>query len=387
MKLDLDTLFSLFEQLESDSLLVEEGQGPVSDQGEQKEFTKEEVYKIIVPPVVFTEKNIEIGKDVLDLIKDKLDGKTVAEKLTKLLSVEGLGKRSTTEFKTLIERMGILDGIISMFNNFEAQAAGSINEAVLASLFKGGERLDTNTANEENIVTDFTVGTKQYVLKTVAETSSRKSSAYNYINTLAKFGSITHVDCQKIQSGETLSGFRVTEFIVTPANIDKFLSISRGSGDLNYLLYDKATGKQIREITPSVLLAVFKKNPKYEARHWAPQATNTARPQVQDPLTETEEEEPGKLFLKQYKVSYNTNVATPQEIDFSKSMQIMRQEVLQLINGVHQNIGELSQAMQTISTSLSKYFTANSTEKSNLKNTMMQAANTVQPKTQKVLDT
>ena len=398
--LDLQGLFSLFEELEPTLQEKEEGGlSPVITK-DGIVVSKQQVLDLIIPKIVFREKDIAVGQEMMLNLASKLKGDSVLERLRSLanLSEKNVGikpERRSGDFIYLINKIAATEGLMSVFSGFEGASAGFVNEKVMSSIFPNGKREETTLANKASSVTDFVANNKQYVLKTLREgASSRKSSAFNYVSTLVLQEEITHVDCIKMVENGKFIGFRVDEFTVNKRDLgsmDKVIAKMDKSQDAGFRLWDTSNNTRFagEEYPLSVLVTLLQeagdRSPRYRVG-----VNPNDMPRV---LEKDDNKEAVERFLRQFKVDYKpTPIETDEEgqstdntVRFDVGLKEMRAQLIEVIQEVMQEIYDLYSSLSSLSSGMGKYFTAkNSAAKNSLRNDLLQSAQKIQPSTRSI---
>lgn len=414
-KLEIDQLFKLFE--EAEPLLKEEGPIRTSvptkaldteESPKRKPAKKEEVLNLIIPTVVFRERDIAVGEEFVTNVSSRLEGKKVIERLRSLanLSTEtGSPVRAeprTKNFIYLLNKIAFIEGLTAIFSGFEATTAGLVNEQVMASLFPNGKRMDTTESNVENSVIDFVVGGKYYTLKTPKDGSSAStSSAYNYVKTLSEKRVITHVECAKLTEGESKKevegkrkkevfvGFKVDEFYVSKdeeGTLDRII-IKKSTKKENelYLYYD---GALYSDATPTLkmLLNLYQNRKNKNSPHFVSSINDATTESSERLRADFLNQRPEKLienYIRQFSVSYKPGQG--QVIMFNTSLSQMKDQLAEVVEEVFDDIRTLFESLATLSGGMRKYFTArNESTKIKIRNELKNAAEQVQPSTEKI---
>lgn len=154
MKLDLDALFKLFEEIEKEGILQELAEDPASSPIQKGE--EEEVKTIKVPRLFISEEwGEKTSPDRGDLdraIKLATGGKQSTDPFETLTNLEEglkdleekiLKKVSADSPGRVLGQLVVIDTINRLFNSFQSSPLGFVNEAFVSALY-GGEQVKLN---------------------------------------------------------------------------------------------------------------------------------------------------------------------------------------------------------------------------------------------------
>lgn len=384
MKLDLDNLFKLFEEIEptlkergpAQTSLTREPSTSGKEETKGIEVSPKEILEFIVPEVVYREKNIAQNKDVIDsLVKEYLTGDTVTERLRRLSHISDTAsgtvkKSATTEIPYLVKKLAVIDGILAVFKSFEASTAGFVTEQVVASLFgTEAQRKSTRGTTDDGYVTDVEINGKQYGIKAVASDTKRLMSSYNFVRTISEHGSITLLDCEKIiGKGGDVEGFHVLEEEVTPNSTS--LKIERTGIDF---IRPKGPNKGISDVKE--LFRAYERPELYEV----------VVPDQPEPISldflmtkasTGEEKKKGVRGFTSYKIRHMPSKKR-EEILFKHTSDVIRKHLLELTSQVMKAIKELKVSLEEVAKGMSEFFVAD--DRISKRNEILSAAGKVQP--------
>lgn len=375
--LDLQGLFSLFEEVEP--TLKEDG--PIDPEIEPENLKKgiklydKEVLDFIIPEVVFRETDVIDNKKVVDEIKNYLTGDTVVKRLKKLIELS-IGKdytvnKNTNDFKQLINKLAMIDGILSIFKSFEATTAGSVAEQVVANLFPEAQRLNMKETTEKGYVTDVIINDNHYVIKAISADSKREMSAGNFAKTLLEEGAITLLDCIKQFENTQVVGLVVFEKQIMLGGDYNLLSLKRDDKKSAFI-QDRETKNEIK--TVEELINAWRFPEKYlfvdEQKEVPLEALKDKHNQVKVP------------GFTSYKVSYKPDEG--ELIELKKTSEEIKKQISYLTMHLRDDIIRLKNALQTLAIGMSKFFVTTGKEKGNVKKSMLDAARQVSPKTKAI---
>lgn len=367
MKLDLDGLFALFEELNAGDLLTE-----------QLSVNAETVLKLLIPKIEITGKSIG-NQEVLNRFIEGVPGTSIGEKLNQLsimTTKSGKVDKRGKNLSLLTEKIAILDALTRMFTEFEASPAGFLNETFISAFFPGGTKIDAQTANSQNLITDVRAD-KEYSIKTISKNSVVGGSAYNLCNTVHNYGSVTYLVFEKGFSGKgeskTATSFTMYEYVVTKDNLSSISLKGGGNAAEYYAKYkdtfegNKTSEKQLKEQEPI-----------------APEEATQTNPDSPQPETRQEKV---KIEKRDFIISpnlYKGAGVDPVTVNFSTAQAL--EDLSEAIGDAIEKIKLLHQEMQTLAAAMSKYFTSQrEEEKQQLAQQMLGASEKVEPKTKEVV--
>lgn len=374
MKLDLDRLFNLFEEIEKEDLLQE-----------KLSIGAETVLKLIIPKIDITGKSIG-NQEILNKFIEGVPGTSIGEKLnqlsiltTKFGKVDKRGKN----LSLLTEKIAILDALTRLFNEFEASPAGFLNETFVSAFFPGGFKIPAGSANSENIVTDVR-GDKEYSIKTITPGTKIGGSVYNLCNTIYHYGEVVYLIFEKgsVGKGEEkkITSFTMYEYSITKDN-------------LSSILLDEKEGNRTAADYYAQYQHIFSKdNSKEKLEEEMPQIPTDKLTQKKDASSEKKsvKSNPKQKKEKIPKLNFIIDSALykssdPVVVNFSTDQAL--EELSLAIGDAIVKIKTLHQDMQILTESLSKYFVSQKEqEKVEIANKMINASENVEPKTKEVLD-
>lgn len=345
---------------------------------EQIKISEEKVVEFIVPEIIFRETDIVDNVQVVNEIKAYLTKETVVGRLQELVNLSlnlnsSMTNKRTNEFKQLINKLSIIDGILSIFKSFEATSAGTVSEQVVACLFDDAKRLNTKETTEAGLVTDVEIGGKAYAIKTVSEGSARKMSAGNFANTLVEKGSITLLDCTKIfDDKQQVVGLQVFEKEVTLGGDYRILELEDPDAKKNFaFIFSKEFKRKIETVQELIDAWQNPQNYLY--------VNQDERKELEVVKRNRTTRVPG---FTAYKVSYKQQKG--EVIELKETSENIKKQILILTNDVRENIVELKDALQNIAIGMSKFFISNKEEKQRVKDSMLASADVVRPATEKI---
>lgn len=251
--LDLQGLFSLFEQLEptinaaSNSNLHElKGAFPKKPDVKDLKTDFEELnLSFRLPRIQISDRVASDTSDKreLDVILDGLVGPerpdifSVLKKIKEVsenLQQQNLDKTSTRE---LISSLMMLESLYMLYNSFDPRAVGFINESFSAALY-GGVALDTAKANSKGIIADvFDQEGIPISIKTIAERPnlSDMGSRANLVNTINIYGKVYFDFFFKTKIGQTVGSLKFMRVVVDKNNINEFDEFNYSTNDQGIL--------------------------------------------------------------------------------------------------------------------------------------------------------
>lgn len=372
MKLDLDSLFTLFEELEKNWLLTEE-----------EVLTSEQlVLKLLIPRIEITQKTLGNNKILRDFIS-KISGQNIAEKLNSLdFAIKKESQKVPSEddkMQNIIERIAILDALSRMFNEFDASPAGFLNEDFISAFFPDGKALNAQESNDKNLITDVVVGDinrgEHYSLKTLTKGSKIGGSAFNLCNTIAIAGSVTYLVFYKSFEGagenKKVSSYSMAQKQITRENLGSSGIKLGGSMNIEqyYEKYKHLFGTKKEE------------NPLQEdvTQQVPLDAISSIKNVKKDIKQDTDEKMKVEFVIPE--TEFSTPVAT---VVFSTEEALKRISIL--VGETIQKIKELHDTMQELTSGLAKYFTTQDlAEKEKLGVQMIETSKYLEPKTEEIV--
>lgn len=362
MKLDLDSLFTLFEELDTSEL---------ESLKEQLTVNAELVLKLLIPKIEITGKTIG-NQEVLNKFISGVPGTTVSDKLNQLnvaLTQAGKIDKRGKNLSLLTEKIAILDALNRMFNEFDASPAGFLNETFLAAFFPGGTKISAEVANSQNLITDVR-GDKEYSIKTLTKGSEIGGSAYNLCNTVYHHGEVVFlVFYKKFEGsgeGKKVGSYVMYEYSVTKNNLSEIkLKDSNMTAADYYEKYKHTFEKGSKPLQEKELQA-------------SPSELAAGAPNIKQKQPEAIQKSkfiiPKQFFAGE--PAATVNFSTEQALE----------EIAESIGDALTRIKELHQDMQNLASALSKYFTStNAQEKETLAQQMIGSSKQVDPKTKEIV--
>lgn len=364
--LKLDELFKLFEEVEKSDLLTEQ---------EKLSANAEIVLKLLIPRIEITGKTIG-NQEVLNRFINGVPGSSVGEKLSQLnIMVTASGKidRRGKNLTLLTEKISILDALTRLFDEFEASPAGFLNETFIAAFFPNGEKLDATKSNKINIITDVRAD-KEYSIKTITKGSKVGGSAYNLCNTIHVYGKVVYLIFEKGFTGKgdekSATSYEMYEYEVTEDNLSSISVDGYPNARVYYDKYKNTFAKKqalkeepLSQISPDAL------------------AQAKAASLQQEPENKAVKIEKADFEIKRDLYAAGRSV----KLNFSTAQAL--EELSEAVGDAIEKIKLLHQEMQTLSTSLSGYFTArNEQEKQKIAQQMFGASKQVDPKTKEIVE-
>ena len=370
--LDLQGLFSLFEELQPTLALKEES---------DKSFValEEIATRFIIPQVVFRENDVPVGQDLIkDFMRENAYGEQSLSKKMQALNIiattTSAGKvfKRGNAFENLVNRIALTEAIMSTFSGFAPTTAGNVNERIISLFYEGAKLLPTLEANKNKDVTDFFVGDISYTLKTTKKETIRSSSALNFANTLSNYSKIVSLDCEKIFDGERVVGFSVSEEEITKENaFEKVFLRSKSENPSHYIAVQTGEGTdQIESLSQYLQAFEEKEDPNTRFKFVIVGENNeVAVAQTPDQI---------KKCFQAYDVTYRHGRGEAAEVRFNTDQ--MKQQLQTLIKDVARNIITLKTSLEFLGSSISKYFVSTADNKKELRQQMLDAAQKTIPK-------
>ena len=154
MKLDLNHLFEMFQQIEESGILNERPQGPASSASRTVPI---ELFTVELTEKLGEAKDNNPSREELSKMIQNATGITGTGKVKEKL--EALGKVSQkyekeNDVSKLMAQVAILSSMYKMLSSFQASPAGFLNEAFM-SVFYGTEQVKVNPQDEEGSKTEL----------------------------------------------------------------------------------------------------------------------------------------------------------------------------------------------------------------------------------------
>ena len=227
MKLSLDELFKLFEEVEN-STLLERPEGSVRTQtGEQK--------TIKIPRLFISEdwgKKGNVDRQDLEIALQSAGVALGGDPITAIKQLqEGLDK-SIADLKggitsenpaVILSKLVVFDTINRLYNSFQSSPLGFVNEAFMSVLY-GGQQIKTSEGNKESNIGDVKDKDGTPVsIKTIAPATPIKGSVENLRQSLAKYGKVYFDIFIKQMSGDEIVNFELLRFEVNRENVEELI--------------------------------------------------------------------------------------------------------------------------------------------------------------------
>lgn len=222
MKLDLHSLFALFEELEATGLIQER-----PEQSAQR--------KSIPFPRLFISENW--GKDEnpdREDLKMALQNAGVTIDGDPITTLRGFRTGLETTIANLkkdvetknpaqiLSQLVIFDTLNRLFNSFQSSPLGFVNEAFLSVLY-GGQQIPAQEGNESGQIGDVVVRGIPVSIKTIGETTDIGGSVQNLVDTLNEYDKVYFDIFVKKTDGKEINGFKAYRFVVTKENAHKLI--------------------------------------------------------------------------------------------------------------------------------------------------------------------
>ena len=183
--LKLDELFKLFEEVEKNDLLFE---------AEEKEFFLDpSLYQVHISDKLATKgegtDNQRLRDAVLSGINRSSSPATLLNTLNTRISnlekdLENAKNPKQRSISALFSRLVLVDAIIRLFNDFQAQATGWLNEPFIAAFY--GATAEHKAAAGAEDVADLVAQGTHYSIKTLSKNSVVKGSIQDIKNSISK---------------------------------------------------------------------------------------------------------------------------------------------------------------------------------------------------------
>lgn len=382
MKLDLNTLFEMFQEIESENLQERET-GLASSTDDTQELSPEIAINYIIPKVTVAELDVVVGADIVrNFVQKNMTGNSFLKKMQSLNLIATETKsggifKAGNSFEELVNRIAITEGIMAIFDNFEPTTAGNVNEQIVSLFYPNAEYKGTLEANKERDVSDFIEGNISYSLKTTSATSPRTQSAINTLNTLDNYKSIVSIDSEKIIENSKVVGFNISEENIDKTNLNEKM----------ILITPKSNSKAVIQIAENNI-----ENAQQILEAWESRSESNNKFSYllvsEDDLGNEEYIEAKNIkqrenCFKSYRFKYKIGKQTAVEFQ----TETMRQQLQILVQSVSSNIVNVSKAMETIGKGLSQYFVSRGDEKKAIGQQMLDASKEVPIETKAITST
>lgn len=222
MKLDLDSLFTLFEELEATELIQERPQQPTQRKSIPfpRLFISENWGKDENPDrndlkIALQNAGVTIDGDPITTLRGFRAGlETTIANLKKDVETKNPAQ--------ILSQLVIFDTLNRLFNSFQSSPLGFVNEAFLSVLY-GGQQIPAQEGNESGQIGDVLLNNVPVSIKTIGENTEIGGSVQNLIDTLRKYDKVYFDIFVKKTDGKEINGFKAYRFVVTKENAHKLI--------------------------------------------------------------------------------------------------------------------------------------------------------------------
>ena len=373
MKLDLNQLFEMFEQLEKN--VLSKDQDPTSSLQEQDSLvaSEDKILKYVIPKIELSQRTLG-NNEVLKSFASQIIGNTLADKLNGLnIQLTKMGKidKRGQNLQLLIEKVAILDALRRMFYDFDASPAGFLNEAFVAAFFKNGKVEPASTANKNHLIQDVSDGDKKYSLKTLGKSSLIGGSAFNLCNTVWNYGEVTYLLFEKVSGEGGVTAYALKEYVVNKGSLS---SLSTKEGE-NMARYYERHEKYFHKPNQT---------PEELQEKEAPSLDN-ASPDTAD-VQQLEPQQPEEDIQKvKFSIPRQMFGEAKAVVNFSTQQALI--DIKEMVGEAILQIEELHKKLDLLTRSVSQYFvTTDMSKKQQVGKNMIDLSEDIKPKTKEIVE-